>query len=61
MIAGETYTVKTCLLPGFGVGEVTALKYGDLMTITKETAWAMDLGVGGVMTHTLERMVMSLG
>lgn len=61
LLAGEVLTVQTRLLPGFGVGDVTAIRYGDLMTICKETAWSMDLSVGGQMTHTLQRTVMALG
>jgi len=60
MMAGEVITVKTCLLPGFGVGDVTAIRYGALMAICRESAWTMDLTVGGQMTHTLERTVMTL-
>ena len=60
MMAGEVITVKTCLLPGFGVGDVTAIRYGDLMAICREAEWTMELTVGGAMTHTLERTVMTL-
>lgn len=60
MMAGEVITVKSCLLPGFGVGDVTAIRYGELMAICRESAWTMDLKVGGQMTHTLERTVMTL-
>lgn len=61
LLSGEVLTVRTRLLPGFGVGDVTAFRYGDLMTICKETAWSMDLSVNGQMTHTLQRTVMALG
>ena len=60
MMAGEVITVKTCLLPGFGVGDVTAIRYGNLMAICRESAWTMDLTVGGQMTHTLERTVLTI-
>ena len=61
MLSGETITVRTCLLPGFGVGDVTALRYRDLMAVCLETEWSMELTIGGLMTHTLERTVMPLG
>lgn len=61
MMLGEVITVNTCLMPGWGVGDVTAIHYGDLMAICRETAWTMDLTIGGRMMHTLERKVMALG
>lgn len=61
MMAGEVITAKTCLLPGFGVDDVTSIRYGDLLAICRETGWTMDLKVGGQMTHTLERTVMTIG
>lgn len=61
MMLGEVLTVNTCLLPGWGVGDVTAIHYGELMAICRETAWTMDLTIGGRMMHTLERKVMALG
>ena len=60
LTSGETITVATALLPGFGVGDVTAIKYGDLMTICMERSWSMELRVGGSMSHTLERVVLNL-
>jgi len=61
MLTGETINVQTALLPGFGVGDVTALQYGDIFSICRERAWTMQLNVGGTMTHSLERVVMNLG
>ena len=60
MFTGETITVKTGLLPGFGVGDVTALIYGDRFDICVEKAWSMELRPGGIMTHTLEKVVVNL-
>ena len=60
MMRGETIQVETALLPGFGVGEVVALRYGELMTLTIERSWTMNLTVGGRMQHTLEKVVMSV-
>lgn len=60
LTSGETITVTTALIPGFGVGDVTAIKYGDLMAICIERNWSMDLKVGGLMSHTLERVVLNL-
>jgi len=61
MLTGETINVQTALLPGFGVGDVTALQYGDIFAVCRERAWTMQLGVGGKMTHSLERVVMNIG
>ena len=60
LISGETITVKTGLLPGFGVGDVTALHYKDLSTIGVERSWSMELKVGGSMTHRIEKVVIAL-
>ena len=61
LFSGETITVQTALLPGFGVADVTALRYDDLAAICVERGWSMSLAVGGTMTHTLERVVSALG
>lgn len=60
LITGETITVRTGLLPGFGVGDVTALHYKELSAICAERAWSMELKVGGTMTHKLEKVVIAL-
>lgn len=57
MISGETIQVATAIQPEFGVADVVALKYGDLVSLCIERAWTMELRVGGTMTHTLERVV----
>ena len=61
LISGETIQVTTGLLPGFGVGEITALQYGDVFAVCRERAWQMNLQPGGTMTHTLERQVLQIG
>ena len=61
LFTGETITVRTGLLPGFGVADVTALHYGDLAAICIERSWTMELVVGGVMTHKLDKVVIALG
>ena len=61
MMTGETISVSTALLPGFGVRDVTAICYGELMAVCLERAWTMSLTTGGKMTHTLERVVINLG
>ena len=60
LISGETLTVQTALLPGFGVGDVTALHYGEFTGICIERSWTMELRVGGTMTHTMEKVVLNL-
>lgn len=61
MYAGETYTVRTALLPGFGVEDVTALHYDDIAAICVERGWEMELQVGGDMVHKLEKVVPAIG
>ena len=60
MISSETIDVRTGLLPGFGVGDIVALHYGDYTAICRERSWSMELRAGGTMTHHLERMVINL-
>lgn len=60
LITGETIQVQTALLPGFGVSDVTAIHYGDLSAVCIEREWSMSLQVGGLMRHTLERVVYNL-
>lgn len=60
MIRGETLIVQTALLPGFGVDEITALRYNDFSSLCMERGFTMDLRVGGVMSHTLERVVVAI-
>ena len=61
MITGETIQVQTLLLPGFGVDDVTAIRYGDLFAVCLDRSFTMDLRVGGLMSHTLEKVVINLG
>jgi hypothetical protein len=60
LFTGETITVKTALLPDYGVADVVALHYDDVAAICIDRAWTMELRVGGSMTHTLERVVIAL-
>lgn len=60
MVGEEIITVTTALLPGFGVGDVTALHYGDTAAICIESGWSMTLEPGGSMTHTLKKVVLNL-
>ena len=60
LVSGETIQVTTGLQPGFGVGEVTALQYGEVLAICREKAWTMELQTGGRMTHVLERQVLNV-
>lgn len=70
MITGETITVKTGLMPDFGVNDVTAIRYvrdnnglnqDEVFDICLEKAWSMSLTAGGQMTHTLEKVVVAIG
>ena len=60
MTTGETIRVETMLQQGFGVEDVTALRYDDTFGICIEKAWDMQLMPGGKMTHTLEKVVINL-
>lgn len=61
MLRGETIAVETALLPGYGVGDVVALHYGEVSALCLDRAWEMDFRVGGTMRHTLERVVANIG
>ena len=60
MVSGETISVSTAILPGYGVNDVVALHYGEINGICIDSAWEMDLEVGGMMRHTLKRVVYNL-
>lgn len=60
MVGGETINVSTALMPGYGVDDVVALHYGEINGICIDKAWEMDLEVGGMMRHTLKRVVYNL-
>lgn len=60
MIRGETIRVQTGLLPGFGMADVTALRFEGVDELCVEKAWTMSLGVGGTMQHTLQRVVINI-
>lgn len=60
LISGETIEVSTGLLPGWGVGDVVALHYGDVTALCVEEAYDMELKVGGRMSHTLRKVVYNL-
>lgn len=61
MITGETISVQTGILPGFGLDDVTGIRFGDLFAVCIERSWTMQLQVGGVMSHTLEKVVVNIG
>lgn len=60
MYTGEVVTITTRNLPGFGVNDISAINDDDVLGICVETGWEMQLGVGGTMTHMLERTVINL-
>ena len=53
----DKITVKTALLPGFGLNELTALNYAGESSVCIQKGWTMELVTGGTMTHNLERVV----
>ena len=61
MITGEQISLTTGLLPGYGVDDVVGIHYDDLFSIAIDRAWTMDLRPGGLMQHTLEKVVVNLG
>lgn len=60
LLTGEILKPKTGLRPGFTVGGVVALQKGDLLAIGIEHQYTMPLQLGGVMEHTIERVVYNL-
>lgn len=57
MTATETTVIQTALNPVHLCGDILALE-GDLAPgIYEETAWAMELAPGGMMEHTLRRVL----
>lgn len=60
LISTEIIQVTTGLLPGFGVGEIVALQYGDILSLCREKSWTMSLQPGGTMEHILERQVLQI-
>ena len=61
MVTGEIYNFQTLLLPNCGVSDITALQMDDLNALCVEEDWRMTLGVGGVMEHSLKRVVVNIG
>lgn len=51
----ETITVKTGLLPDFGLNDIVGLEIDGEMSICVERGWTMELMPGGTMTHKMER------
>lgn len=58
---GEVLTVKTALRPGHNIGDVVALVTGDWSGIYIEKAYTMELCAGGVMQHSLRRVIYNYG
>lgn len=61
LLTGETITVSTALQPGFGIGDIVAIDYGDIVSVCVEKSWTMELKPGGKMKHELERVVLNFG
>ena len=64
MTTGEVINVETALQSGFGVDDVTAIRYDgreSTLGVCVEKAWSMNLAPGGVMSHELEKVVINLG
>lgn len=60
LVSGEIITVVTGLLPGWGVGDVVGLHYGELNSICLSRSFDMELKTGGRMTHTMERVLYNI-
>ena len=60
LMTGEIVEAKTLLQPGFGTGDVTGLQYDDIMSVCVEREWSMELKPGGLMSHTLEKVVLNI-
>lgn len=59
MAFGETVMVSTGILPGWGVQDVVALQYGDYSGLYLSNEWDMEITAGGMMSHTLKRVVIT--
>lgn len=57
MMLSQVIEVETALHPDYGAFDVTALNYGEYSGICIEKAWEMQLMTGGIMRHTLEKVV----
>ena len=57
MAATETTVIRTALNPTHQCGDILALE-GDLAPgVYEESGWAMELTAGGLMEHTLRRIL----
>lgn len=64
MTTGEVISIETALQSGFGVDDVTAIRYDSresTLGVCVEKAWTMQLTPGGTMSHELEKVVINLG
>lgn len=61
MTGGETIRISTALQPGYGVDDVVALRYRDLVAICILRAYTMELRLGGTMQMALEKVVYNFG
>ena len=60
LISGEIIRVSTGLQPGWSAGDVVSLRFDDLFALCVSSAFDMELKVGGLMSHTMERVVYNL-
>lgn len=66
MFTNEVIECDTLLAPGFGVSDVVGLHLGDVDNPDRmdylciEKSWDMQLKVGGIMKHQLERVVYNI-
>lgn len=57
----EKITVKTGLLPDFGLNDIVGLEIDGEMSVCVERGWTMELIPGGTMTHKMERTAVIYG
>lgn len=57
----EKITVKTGLLPNFGLNDIVGLEIDGESSICVERGWSMELVPGGTMTHKMERTAVNYG
>lgn len=53
----EYVEIQTAILPEHQVGDTVALALKDIQGIFREKAWSISMQAGGLMAHTLQRMV----
>lgn len=57
LLRTESITVRTGILPNFGINELVALNINGETSVCIERGWTMQMTPGGTMTHKMERVM----